>query len=113
MSIQNEAYISDISPDANAQLKVKKSLPGFLAKHVDLLYRWLSDYCLLFQRADDAQIPYFKDMSRDRRNQLIDDYVKIRFFIRTIDEMKNTATNEKEQCDDECIKDIQNDSNDV
>lgn len=75
----------------------KKSLPGFLAKNVDLICKWLKDYSILFQAADDAQIQYFKSMSREKRNQLIDDYVKIHEFMKIVDQLKNNALNVDEQ----------------
>lgn len=70
-----------------------KSLPGFLAKYSDIICRWLNDYCILFQKADDAYIDYFKCMDRDKRNSLIQDYVDIRVFLESVKQIKNKCTN--------------------
>lgn len=66
-----------------------KSLPGFLAKNVDIVCKWLKEYCILFQKAEDAGIDYFKEMNRSDRDTLIQDYVDIHVFLETINTIKN------------------------
>ena len=66
-----------------------KSLPGFLAKNVDLICDWLYEYCALFQKADDAGIDYIKNMEREKRNKLVQDYVDMHVFIELVKKLKN------------------------
>ena len=84
-----------------------KSLPGFLAKHIDIICRWLSDYCVLFQKADDAYIEYLKMMERERRDQLVQDYVDIRVFLSLVSELKNRC--QESECKADDAKDIKKD----
>ena len=77
-----------------------KSLPGFLAKHSDTICRWLNDYCLLFQKADDAYIDYLKFMERDKRNELVQDYINIRVFLSSIQQLKSKNTTQDKEDED-------------
>ena len=45
--------------------KKKKSLPGFLGKYRHEIGSWLRHYMTLMIKAEDAGIPYIKDMNRD------------------------------------------------
>ena len=74
-----------------------KSLPGFLAKNIDLICKWLKEYSILFQKADDACIDYMKYMERDKRNELVQDYVDIHTFIELVQMLKNKNEKENEE----------------
>lgn len=69
----------------------EKSLPGFLAKNVDLICKWLREYTTLFQKADDACIDYLKLMERPKRDELVQDYVDIHIFFEAVKMLKNKA----------------------
>ena len=66
-----------------------KSLPGFLAKNIDTICKWLKEYCKLFQKADDAGIDYMKHMERCKRDELVQDYVDIHTFIELVQMLKS------------------------
>ena len=69
-----------------AEEKKKKSLPGFLAKYRHQIHEWLHHYMALFCKAEDEQIPYFKDMTREERNKAIQEYVDISEFKTMLEE---------------------------
>ena len=68
---------------------ITKSLPGFLAKNADLICKWLKEYAILFQKADDACIDYLKLMERSKRDELVQDYVDIHTFMQVVKMLKN------------------------
>lgn len=65
--------------------KKRKSLPGFLGKHRHEISQWLRHYMLLIVKADDAQIPWLKEMPREERNKLINEYVEVSTFRTELD----------------------------
>ena len=80
---------------------ISKSLPGFLAKNVDLICGWLKQYCKLFQKADDACIDYLMKMPREERNVLVQDYVDIHIFVELVQALKcrsETKDDSQQQC---------------
>ena len=79
-----------------------KSLPGFLAKNVDLICKWLKEYCKLFQKADDACIDYLKLMERSKRDEIVQDYVDIHTFIDLVQALKCKAQLQEAQEEDVC-----------
>ena len=60
--------------------KKRKSLPGFLAKYRKELDVWLWHYMNLFCKAENENIPYFKEMTREERNKAIQEYVDVSEF---------------------------------
>lgn len=104
---ESSAQCDDFMVHASNSMKgTTKSLPGFLAKHSSTICRWLNDYCVLFQKADDAYIDYLKFMDRERRNSLVQDYVDIRVFLEAVKQLKNRSveTKESEVKNDEIVQ---------
>ena len=66
--------------------KKKKSLPGFLAKHRHELKEWLRHYMTLICKSDDFGVPYVRDMTRDQRNNLVQEYVDVAEFLTALGE---------------------------
>lgn len=66
--------------------KKKKSLPGFLAKHRHELKEWLRHYMALICKSDDFGVPYVRDMTRDQRNNLVQEYVDVAEFLTALGE---------------------------
>ena len=87
-----------------------KSLPGFLAKNVDLICKWLKEYCKLFQKADDACIDYLKLMERSKRDEIVQDYVDIHTFIGLVQVLRCKAQMQEAQEEDVCQDSISQNS---
>ena len=66
--------------------KKKKSLPGFLAKHRHELKEWLRHYMTLICKSDDFGVPYVRNMTRDQRNEFIQEYVDVSEFLTALGE---------------------------
>lgn len=81
---------------SDPEAKRRKSLPGYLAKHRKEISAWLRHYMTLICKADDAGVPYVKDMTRDERNDLIQEYVDVSEFRLKLDEYLK-AEDEKNQ----------------
>ena len=71
---------------AEEQPKTKKALPGGIAKYRKEISFWLHHYMLLFCKSEDANIPFFKDMSREERNKWIQEYVDVSEFRTQLEE---------------------------
>lgn len=69
-----------------AEVKKKKSLPGYIAKYRHEIHEWLRHYMTLICKADDAGVPYIRNMTRDERNDFIQEYVDISEFLTGLDE---------------------------
>lgn len=61
--------------------KKKKSLPGFLAKYRHELKEWLRHYMTLICKSDDFGVPYVRDITGDRRKNLVQEYVDVAEFL--------------------------------
>ena len=86
-----------ISTVQNAEEKKKKSLPGFLAKYRHEIDVWLHHYMILFCKAEDEQISYFKEMTREQRNKAIQEYVDVSEFKSMLEAyLKEEELNKKE-----------------
>ena len=66
--------------------KKKKSLPGFLAKYRHELKEWLRHYMTLICKSDDFGVPYVRNMTRDQRNEFIQEYVDVSEFLTALGE---------------------------
>lgn len=75
----------------------KKSLPGFLAKNVDAIIKWLKDYQTLFVMADDYGIQRLDRLPEDRRKLLVQNYVDIGDFILILNEIIASQTQDGSQ----------------
>ena len=84
--LRNGAKDANVQNELPEIPKKKKSLPGFLAKYRKEIDIWLRHYMTLFCNAEDANIPYFKEMSREERNKVIQEYVDVSEFRTQLDE---------------------------
>ena len=66
--------------------KKRKSLPGFLAKRRHEIKEWLRHYMTLICKSDDFGVPYVRNMARDRRNALIQEYVNVSEFLTALED---------------------------
>ena len=81
---RHDAAIPKPRPDP--ETKRRKSLPGYLAKHRREISAWLRHYMTLICKADDAGVSYVRNMTRDERNDLIQEYVDVSEFRSKLDE---------------------------
>ena len=63
----------------------RKSLPGYMAKYRREISLWLRHYMTLICKADDAGLSCVKDMSRDERNRMIQEYIDVSEFKNGLD----------------------------
>ena len=84
--LRNGAKDTNVQNELPEIPKKKKSLPGFLAKYRKEIDIWLRHYMTLFCKAEDEQIPYFKDMTREERNKAIQEYVDVSEFKTMLEE---------------------------
>lgn len=75
-----------VKAEPAAEVKKKKSLPGYVAKYRHEIHEWLRHYMTLICKADDAGVPYVKNMTRNERNDFIQEYVDISEFLTGLDE---------------------------
>ena len=81
---RHDAAVPPEKPDP--ETKRRKSLPGYLAKHRREISTWLKHYMTLICKADDEGVPYVRDMTRDERNGLIQEYVDVSEFRQGLDD---------------------------
>lgn len=55
-------------------------MPGFLGKHKHEILLWMKDFMRLMNLADDAGLPFIKQMSREQRNKFLQEYVDVSEF---------------------------------
>ena len=85
-----------VSDPGEAETKKRKSLPGFLAKYRRELSEWLWHYMILIVKAEDAGIPYIREMPRERRDKLVQEYVDVAEFRMALDQyLKEEAVKSK------------------
>jgi len=82
--IRHDAAAPKPKPDPEA--KRRKSLPGYLAKYRREISAWLRHYMTLICKADDAGVSYVRNMTRDERNDLIQEYVDVSEFRSRLDD---------------------------
>lgn len=73
----------------NPPKKRKKTLPGYMAKNAETVCRWLRNYMYLFCKVDDAQIGFLDGIPRERRNELVQEYVDVATFVKNVEELRS------------------------
>lgn len=66
----------------------RKTLPGYLAKNSAEICRWLRNYLYLFMKADDAHIGFLDGIPRERRDELVQEYVDVRNFVSNVEKLR-------------------------
>jgi len=69
------------APQDTPKPKRRKSLPGFLGKHRHEIDMWLRHYLFMHPRADDAGVPYIKEMDDEQRAKFVQEYIDIAEFL--------------------------------
>lgn len=61
--------------------RTKKTLPGFLAKNVDAIVKWLKNYQTLYMLADDYGIMRLDRLPQEKLERITQNYVDVSEFI--------------------------------